>query len=53
MGYDAGKKVKGRGISTLWSTPRAALACGGSLAAIQDRNGAALVFDRIRHASIA
>ena len=48
MGYDAGKKVKGRKIHALVDTEGLPLRVVVHSAAIQDRDGAALVFDRIR-----
>jgi transposase len=48
VGYDAGKKVKGRKIHALVDTEGLPLRVVVHSAAIQDRDGAALVFDRIR-----
>ena len=48
MGYDAGKKVKGRKVHVLVDTEGLPLRVVVYSAAIQDRDGAALVFDRIR-----
>jgi transposase len=48
VGYDAGKKVKGRKIHTLVDTEGLPLRVIVHSAAIQDRDGAALVLDRIR-----
>ena len=48
MGYDASKKVKGRKIHALVDTEGLPLRVVVHSAAIQDRDGAALVFDRIR-----
>ena len=48
MGYDAGKKVKGRKIHALVDTEGLPLRVVVHSAAIQDRDGAALAFDRIR-----
>ena len=48
MGYDAGKKVKGRKVHALVDTEGLPLRVVVHSAAIQDRDGAALVFDRIR-----
>ena len=48
MGYDAGKKVKGRKIHALVDTEGLPLRVVVHSAAIQDRDGAALVLDRIR-----
>ena len=52
VGYDAGKKVKGRKIHALVDTEGLPLRVVVHSAAIQDRDGAALVFDRLRRASI-
>ena len=48
MGYDAGKKVKGRKVHALVDTEGLPLRVVVHSAAMQDRDGAALVFDRIR-----
>ena len=48
MGYDAGKKVKGRKVHALVDTEGLPLRVVVHSAAIQDRDGAALLFDRIR-----
>ena len=48
MGYDAGKKVKGRKVHALVDTEGLPLRVVVHSAGIQDRDGAALVFDRIR-----
>ena len=48
MGYDAGKRVKGRKVHALVDTEGLPLRVVVHSAAIQDRDGAALVFDRIR-----
>ena len=48
MGYDAGKKVKGRKVHVLVDTEGLPLRVVVHSAAIQDRDGAALVFYRIR-----
>jgi transposase len=48
VGYDAGKKVKGRKVHALVDTEGLPLRVVVHSAAIQDRDGAALVFDRIR-----
>ena len=48
VGYDAGKKVKGRKIHALVDTEGLPLRVVVHSAAIQDRDGAALVLDRIR-----
>ena len=48
MGYDAGKKVKGRKVHALVDTEGLPLRVVVHSAAIQDRDGAALVFDCIR-----
>ena len=47
-GYDAGKRVKGRKVHALVDTEGLPLRVVVHSAAIQDRDGAALVFDRIR-----
>ena len=47
MGYDAGKKVKGRKIHALVDTEGLPLRVVVHSAAIQDLDGAALVLDRI------
>jgi transposase len=48
VGYDAGKRVKGRKIHALVDTEGLPLRVVVHSAAIQDRDGAALLFDRIR-----
>jgi transposase len=48
VGYDAGKKVKGRKLHALVDTEGLPLRIIVHSAAIQDRDGAALVLDRIR-----
>ena len=48
MGYDAGKKVKGRKLHALVDTEGLPLRVVVHSAGIQDRDGAALVLDRIR-----
>ena len=48
MGYDAGKKVKGRKIHALVDTDGLPLRVVVHSAGIQDRDGAALVLDKIR-----
>ncbi len=48
MGYDAGKTVKGRKIHALVDTEGLPVRVVVHSAAIQDRDGAALVLDRIR-----
>ncbi len=48
MGYDAGKKVKGRKIHALVDTEGLPLRVVVHSAGIQDRDGAALVFDKIK-----
>lgn len=48
MGYDAGKKIKGRKIHALVDTEGLPLRVVIHSAGIQDRDGAALVFDKIR-----
>lgn len=48
MGYDAGKKVKGRKIHALVDTEGLPLRVIVHSAAIQDRDGATLVLERIR-----
>lgn len=48
MGYDAGKKVKGRKIHALVDTLGLPMRVVVHSAGIQDRDGAALVFDKIR-----
>jgi len=47
VGYDAGKKLKGRKIHALVDTEGLPMRVMVHSAAIQDRDGAALVFDRI------
>ena len=49
VGYDAGKKVKGRKIHTLVDTEGLPLRVVVHSAGIQDRDGAALVLDKIRN----
>ena len=48
MGYDAGKKVKGRKIHALVDTGGLPMRVVVHSAAIQDRDGAGLVIDKIR-----
>ena len=48
MGYDAGKKVKGRKIHALVDTEGLPMRIVVHSAAIQDRDGAGLVLDKIR-----
>ncbi len=48
MGYDAGKKVKGRKLHALVDTEGLPMRVIVHSAAIQDRDGAALVLDKIR-----
>ena len=48
MGYDAGKKIKGRKIHALVDTMGLPLRLVVHSAGIQDRDGAALLFDNIR-----
>jgi transposase len=48
VGYDAGKKVKGRKIHALVDTSGLPMRVVVHSAAIQDRDGAALVFEKIR-----
>ena len=48
MGYDAGKKVKGRKIHTLVDSEGLPMRVVVHSAAIQDRDGAGLVLDKIR-----
>ncbi len=48
MGYDAGKKLKGRKIHALVDTEGLPLRVVVHSAGVQDRDGAALVLDRIR-----
>ena len=48
MGYDAAKKIKGRKIHPLVDTEGLPLRVIVHSAAIQDRNGAGLVLDKIR-----
>ncbi len=48
MGYDAGKRVKGRKIHALVDTEGLPLRVVVHSAGMQDRDGAALVLDRIR-----
>ena len=48
MGYDAGKQVKGRKIHALVDTEGLPMRVVAHSAAIQDRDGAGLVLDKIR-----
>jgi putative transposase len=48
VGYDAGKKVKGRKLHALVDTEGLPLRVIVHAAGVQDRDGAALVLDRIR-----
>ncbi len=48
MGYDAGKKVKGRKVHALVDTEGLPIRVVVHSAGIQDRDGAALVLDKIR-----
>jgi hypothetical protein len=48
VGYDAGKKVKGRKIHALVDIDRLPMRVIVHSAAIQDRDGAGLVLDKIR-----
>ena len=48
MGYDAGKKVKGRKIHALVDTLGLPIRLVEHSAGIQDRDGAALLFDKVR-----
>jgi transposase len=48
VGYDAGKKIKGRKIHNLVDTQGLPLKVVVHCAGIQDRDGAALVLDKIR-----
>src|SRR5205823_6820237 len=48
VGYDAGKKVKGRKIHALFHTEGLPMRVVVHSAAIQDRDGAGLVLDKIR-----
>ena len=48
MGYDAGKKVKGRKIHALVDSEGLPMRIVVHSAAIQDRDGAGLVLDKIR-----
>ena len=48
MGYDAGKKVKGRKIHALVDTEGLPMRVIIHSAAIQDRDGAGLVLDKIQ-----
>jgi transposase len=48
VGYDAGKKVKGRKLHALVDTEGLPMRVVVHSAGIQDRDGAALVFDKIR-----
>jgi len=48
VGYDAGKKVKGRKVHALVDTEGLPLRVVVHSAGIQDRDGAALVLDKIR-----
>jgi transposase len=49
IGYDAGKKIKGRKIHALVDTQGLPLRAVVHSAGIQDRDGAALVLDKIRN----
>lgn len=49
MGYDAGKKVKGRKLHALVDTLGLPMRVVVHSAGIQDRDGAGLVLDKIRH----
>ena len=49
MGYDAGKKVKGRKIHALVDTEGLPMRVVVHSAGMQDRDGAALVLDKIRN----
>ena len=51
MGYDAGKKVKGRKIHALVDSEGLPIRVVVHSAAIQDRDGAGLVLDKIAGAS--
>jgi putative transposase len=48
VGYDAGKQVKDRKIHTLVDSEGGPMRVVVHLAAIQDRDGAGLVLDKIR-----
>ena len=48
MGYDAGKRIKGRKIHSLVDTLGLPIRLVVHSAGIQDRDGAALLFDKIR-----
>jgi hypothetical protein len=48
VGYDAGKKVKGRNIHALVDTERLPMEVVVHSAAVQDRDGAELVLDKTR-----
>jgi len=48
VGYDAGKKLKGRKLHALVDTEGLPMRVVVHSAAVQDRDGAALVLDRIR-----
>ena len=48
VGYDAGKKVKGRKIHALVDTEGLPMRVVVHSAGVQDRDGAALVLDKIR-----
>ena len=48
MGYDAGKKVKGRKIHALVDTLGLPIRLVVHSAAVQDRDGAALLLDKVR-----
>ena len=48
MGYDAGKKVEGRKIHTLVDSEGLPMRVAVHSAAIQDRDGAGFVLDKIR-----
>ena len=51
MGYDAGKQVKGRKIHALVDSEGLPMRVIVPSAAIQDRDGAGLVLDKIRQRS--
>ena len=53
MGYDAGKKVKGRKIHALVDSEGLPIRVVVHSAAIQDRDGAGLVLDKIAGAPVA
>ena len=48
MGYDAGKKLKGRKIHALVDTLGLPIRLVVHSAAVQDRDGAALLLDKVR-----